>query len=353
MAEPAVAVYALDVGQGDCSFVVSANPADGVVLFDCNDPYVAERFVTDHKIRRIHAVIVSHLDLDHIRGILPFLKWFLSDERRTVDSVYVAPDRDTTLKQAAELFDAVLKWSDEGKFTLHRPEREEVQKMVLAAPGWTAEIVLPRYEARIATQLAGDTQPNHCSVALRVQCGTRAVLIGGDVPLVSWQRLESSLLPAVAFRCPHHGGKIHEGEPAWTEADLYDKVGPEVVLVSAGTNNRHGHPTDRHVAGIGPSRRRLLCTQLTARCHDDVPGARSEMLRQASRVTYAPYRHRYTGGTSVARPPAEVPCAGSMSVELYEDGSVHYEPERDGWHERLLDRMLLATPMCRRSATTP
>src|SRR5690606_17966065 len=61
-------VYFLDVGQGDCSFILSGSGEEGV-LFDCADSDVAQKFATDKGLRELHAVVVSHLDLDHIRGM--------------------------------------------------------------------------------------------------------------------------------------------------------------------------------------------------------------------------------------------------------------------------------------------
>lgn len=346
---PAVAVYALDVGQGDCTFVVAGNPADGVVLFDCNDHYVAERFVVDHDIKTIQAVVVSHLDRDHIRGMLPFLRWFLNDPARRIEHVYVGLDRDrkTISKVAAELVDNLLAWREPHKLELHAPQREDAPRTIWSTPAWRTELVLPRYDDLLEVEMDGDDEPNRCSVALRIVCGTRSVLLGGDVPLVSWERLESAALETDAIRAPHHGGGIDEGAPTWDEATFYDRTKAETVVVSVGTQNGYGHPCDPHLRGIGAPKRRLVCTQLTPACHDDVQGIRGEMLRTASTVTYAPYRHRYGGGTRVARPREEVPCAGSIAIELFEDGTVRSEPPRAGWHDSLIDRLRLTHPRCR------
>lgn len=340
MADPAphVAVYALDVGQGDTSFVVANDPSDGVLLFDCNDTHVAERFVVDHGIETLHAVVISHLDQDHIRGMLPFLRGYLDHPRRRVEHVFVGTDRDrkSLSKIAYELLDGLFRLRDEHGFVLHAPHREASPRLVHATDHWQAELVLPRYGSVLQGEVEGD-DPNHFSVVLRITCGDRAVLIGGDAPLVSWEQLEPALLQADAIRSPHHGGGIREGSPSWTEADLYDRVGADTVVVSCGTHNPHGHPTDQHLAGIAPGTRRLLCTQLTPRCHEDLTSVRGEMLRGASRVAYA-YRHRGR---------KEVPCAGSILVELLDDGTVRVDPPREGWHDQLLDRMHLATPRCR------
>jgi hypothetical protein len=47
MGEP-LRVFFLDVGQGDCTFVVPPVAESAPILFDCADSYVAERFVAAH-----------------------------------------------------------------------------------------------------------------------------------------------------------------------------------------------------------------------------------------------------------------------------------------------------------------
>jgi beta-lactamase superfamily II metal-dependent hydrolase len=62
----------LDVGQGDCTIVVlpaAHGEEPSAIVFDCADAYVAERFVANHAIKRLRAVVASHLDIDHIRGV--------------------------------------------------------------------------------------------------------------------------------------------------------------------------------------------------------------------------------------------------------------------------------------------
>ena len=195
MADAAVAVYALDVGQGDCTFVVAREPRDGVVLFDCNDPYVAERFVVDHGIETLHAVVISHLDRDHIRGMLPFMRWFLSDAGRKIHHVYVGLDRDRKAvgQTAGELIDALLAWREPHGLLLHAPQREDTPRAVWEFGPWSAQLVLPRYDDLLEAEMVADDEPNRCSVVLRVVCGGQAVLVGGDAPLVCWERLEPSV----------------------------------------------------------------------------------------------------------------------------------------------------------------
>lgn len=92
-----------------------------VVLFDCNDAYVAERFTADHGIRHIAAVVVSHLDLDHVRGFLPFVRNFL-DGGGTIDSIHVGHDRPDLHQSGAELVARVIEWDRAGTVACPVPE---------------------------------------------------------------------------------------------------------------------------------------------------------------------------------------------------------------------------------------
>ena len=169
-----LAVYMLDVGQGDCSFVVPPADEGDPILFDCADPYVASRFVANHRITRLAAVVTSHLDRDHIRGILPFLKSFFSNGGR-VDRLLIGLDRvptsggDVTIRA---LIEQALEWMDtpphEG-FVVDDPRRFEDQPLRILGHGdWTIDAVLPTYAARLKAGLGGARDTNACSVVLRV-----------------------------------------------------------------------------------------------------------------------------------------------------------------------------------------
>lgn len=123
-------VYFLDVGQGDCSFIVP--PAGGAVLFDCNDAYVAERFVADHGINHLAAAVVSHLDVDHIRGVLPFLEGFLARGGK-VDEVYLGMDakpEERLNETCTALLDRAIAWERaEARALLTHPRVEAQDRL--------------------------------------------------------------------------------------------------------------------------------------------------------------------------------------------------------------------------------
>lgn len=343
-------VYFLDVGQGDCTFIIPPEGQGDPILFDCADWYVAARFVANHRITSLAAVVASHLDIDHVRGLLPFLRNHFAEGRRVERLVLgldrnPRPDRDKNLHA---LLEAALDWErhpPHDGFTLEPPFRTRAPLELAAGPDWKVQLVLPWYGTVTGALTARGHEPNHCSAVLRVERGGAAILVGGDAPLGSWERLEPGLRPAHVVRVPHHGGEIREHGEAWADfANLYDAVSAQLAVVSVGTSNGYEHPLSEHAqAARRAGACRLLCTQLTPRCHEQPVELRETALAHAALVEW-PYRHMAVPGHPRRRPPAEVPCAGSVAVWLTPGGAVRVEPRRDDAHARFLLRV--ARPMC-------
>jgi beta-lactamase superfamily II metal-dependent hydrolase len=345
-------VYFLDVGQGDCTLVVPPAGEGAPILFDCADAYVAQRFVANHGIRDLRAVVASHLDADHVRGLLPFLLTHFADGGRVERLVLFADRVPAPNKSGAlrELGAAALRWErapPHPGFVLKASHRDGDGPLLLAAgQDWRVELVLPWVGVASQTLVEGGDDPNACSAVLRVSRGSTSILIGGDAPLGSWEGLESDLRRARVIRIPHHGGEIRKGGAVWTRfEDLYGAVGADLSVVSVGTNNPYGHPFEAHAAAAHRAHRcRLLCTQMTPRCHDLPASVRGEALRQAGGVEW-PYRHRSAPGHATRRPPDEVPCAGTVVVWMDAAGLLEVEPAPGAEHDRLLRRV--DHPLCR------
>ena len=345
-------VFALDVGQGDCTFIIPPGDGNHAVLFDCHDSYVAERFVADHKLTCV-TVVISHLDRDHVVGIRPFLQWCLEEKGVVVDSVWIARDRVLKrgkAKNIRQLITYLTTEADRDGFRLRMPVRENQPKVIMGheKDDWSVELVLPWYRPYLAAGVTEPEEPNCVSVVLRARLRKQAVLIGGDAPLIAWESLEPPLRRAIAVRVPHHGGKIDEGSPTLTYGELYNSIEAGTAVVSVGTHNGFGHPLAGHVeAARRDSACRVVCTQLTPRCATDPQACRATTLAQASGVVY-PYRHRPSVGEPVRSSHGrrtEVPCAGSVAIWLDPDGTVAVEPGPDDpWHGRFV--RTLDTPLC-------
>ncbi len=339
-------IYCLDVGQGDCTILVPPEGEGDPILFDCADAYVAERFFANHGMKRLEAVIVSHLDIDHVRGVLPFLRQHF-EHGGEVGQLVIGLERSDPGTAATDLLDAALEWDRNPPhkgFRLLAPFRfSGASATISKGKGWRVDLVLPFYGGALGAQHDGD-DPNMASAVLRIERKGAVVLVGGDAPLGSWERLEEELRAAHTIRIPHHGGEIREGGEAWADfSDLYDAVRAEKAIISVGTNNTYGHPLKDHIqAARRGTQCRILCTQMTTRCHKKPVKVRADALRAASGIEY-PYRHHAQPGAPSPRPDTEVPCAGTVLVSINATGTVYIQP-RPKAHESVIE--LLDHPMC-------
>jgi len=350
-----LAVYFLDVGQGDCSFILPPKGQGDPILFDCRDSVVAERFVEDQRIQRLEAVVVSHLDRDHIAGLMEFLPNFIGDDPNRIGTLYLDLDRaasEAKKGEKGELLDWALDWAKK-KLCLGAPQRDdrEPKPLYKGANGWQVYIALPYFHRTLELRSEEAHAPNEFSVALRVERAGGSILIGADAPLSSWKRLEDReplLMKAGAIRMPHHGGHLAENmrreeleeEARW----LYQQINARVAVCSVGTGNPYQHPFPEHVrAAQRGGACQLLCTQLTKQCHPEeyLPKLRAKALDHASGAFYA--YHDHLGGQLA------VPCAGTILATIDSVGRVRVNPTGSSgrWHSKFVKKV--AHPLCRAS----
>lgn len=212
-------VYCLDVGQGDCTFVLPPDNAPAI-LFDCRDAHVAWMFANNHDppITHLSAIVFSHLNWDHIAGGEQFIKDFLT-EGGTIDQVFIDADRplsnDTGEAKGAKSFvDFVMARHAMGAFDLLPPRADPAQVDRLSTSrDWSVRIVGPTQRLELGVD-RGEFRnvPNVHSAVLRVAFGGKSINIGGDAPLASWAQISEGDRRANAFRIPHHGGRSTTGE---------------------------------------------------------------------------------------------------------------------------------------------
>ena len=350
---PRIELFALDVGQGDASLILLPD-SHAPILFDCADDWVVNQFMDNWGIRHLSAVIVSHLDRDHIGGMEGFLRNFTEAGGR-VAKVFLSEDRHVEEATpgailAKSLIDYVITEAETGRWAVYPVTVSDAP--IASGSGWSVRLLAPSQETRLALARSGQRAPNLLSGALRLEVGENAILVGGDAPLRTWASLPSADLRARVFRIPHHGGALTDGgvPEGWGPDRLYDSIGPDVAILSVGKG--HDHPNPDWISPVaGRHGCRLLCTQVTRRCEPTMGGQPSGLRASAIRSPHfaePPWRH-LDDRDRPRRDRYEIPCAGTVLAELSGNGEVRVLPQADGPHQRLVDGWL--SPLCRPART--
>ena len=209
----------LDVGQGDA--VLIQTPDGYEMLIDGGRDSSVLRELSKRRSffdRSIDVVVSTHPDLDHIAGLVDVLK------RYQVGTIIMTTNEGDS--GAAQAFSAAA-------------PNEDAQ-IVLADAGQT--IVLG---AHVVVQIFAPTgdesklESNTASIVTRVVYGDTSFMLTGDAPMEIEDYLVRTYgrqLDSDVLKLGHHGSKT-------STSDLWlDTITPQYAVVSAGIDNRYGHP---------------------------------------------------------------------------------------------------------------
>ncbi len=206
-------VTVMDVGQGQC---VLLQYSGRNVLVDCGGDYpekaadMAAKQLLSQGVFHLDGVVVSHYDKDHSGGV-PYLL-----TRVPADRLYLPkPEENETVKE-------------------HLIQNHKGDTVFLS------DMQILTIEEIPITLIAGDgdESDNESSICVLFQPENCDILITGDRGIAGERKLLSQLaLPKLELLVAgHHGAKQSTG------LELLQATRPAQVIISAGRNNRHGHP---------------------------------------------------------------------------------------------------------------
>lgn len=212
-------IYFLDVGQGDAIYVRTPGGRD--MLVDGGPSRSIVRSLSDvmpwHD-RRIDVVVETHPDADHIGGLPEIF------ERYRVGVL---------LEPGVESNNAI---DDE----LSRARDERGIDSVIARRGM--RVVFgdgARFDVLFPDTDVSRYETNAASIVGILRYGRTAVMLTGDSPKAIEDRLvalDGSALGSDILKAGHHGSRTSSG------AAFVRAVSPRYAVVSAGKDNRYGHP---------------------------------------------------------------------------------------------------------------
>lgn len=218
----------LDVGQGDCACIQKGR--ESCYLIDGGSSSVSKAgqyrilpFLKEQGIRKVDGIFLSHMDEDHINGILELLE--MTDKRETglkIKRILLSRSRETEetqqrIKEAGKKAGCEILYIGKG-------DRIKNGKLELTC-------LSPGHE---------DMESNEGSQVLLAEMEELSLLFTGDVE----GRGEEELLALCRernIRCDilkvaHHGSKNSTSE------EFLNTVSPRTAVISCGRNNLYGHP---------------------------------------------------------------------------------------------------------------
>ena len=218
-------VYALDVGQGDAILIVAPEGQQMLVDGgpDAETTLAAVSSLTPPGDRSLDVVAATHLDSDHVGGLLGVLDRYRAG--------VVLQGANAPQEAALRLqWETVLRDREHPVAAIHAGHRIQLGQKV------TLETLYPPPEELPARV---ENNANNGSLALRLDYGAVSFLLTGDIEVDAERHLAAvagDKLRADVLKVSHHGSRTST-TPAFLQA-----VNPQSAVISAGRNNRYGHP---------------------------------------------------------------------------------------------------------------
>jgi beta-lactamase superfamily II metal-dependent hydrolase len=221
-------VVVLDVGQGDSILVVT--PGGKTALVDAGEPgdgkiilAALKKYGVDH----IDLLVATHAHADHIGA---------ADE--VIKGVPVAHVLYSGVPNPTKNYQDFLKAIDEKKIDLIRAEPGQSFEL---GGGAVMRVLAPVQPLFTKEDLrSGGNEPNANSVVTRFDYGEFSMLLTGDAEeQTERERLIKSgaNIRATVLKVGHHGSKYATSE------DFLKRGEFKVAVISAGMDNRYGHPS--------------------------------------------------------------------------------------------------------------
>ncbi|MGC4836317.1 ComEC/Rec2 family competence protein [Micromonospora vinacea] len=308
--EANVEVLFLNVGQGDATLVVDHSTKEAL-LIDCpgGREHVVEQALNERGCK-LAIALITHWDLDHFGGIVGVLDQCEAKTLRFNHETLLAHGNQgrviATLRRLRDRRYNHIEFSDAR------------QGLVGTIGAVRFELLAPSYRQLLHAVSSFDR--NLASGVVLLDANGTRVLVGGDADGRVWSRIlsEGTQIRSDVLKWPHHGAMRHTERHA-DDQKLLQAVEPSLVIFSAGSDNRYGHPLPATVRLVAQHEIGVMCTQVTERCHSGLHGPNT-------------------------------PCAGTVSLILSPGGRVTRSPDSpqlesliNGW----------SRPLCRPATVGP
>lgn len=211
----------LDVGQGDATLITMSDQKQ--ILIDTSAESIITRKLSsqmNYFDKSIDLVISTHADQDHIGGLPDVIKKFQIDGH-----IYNFIDENSGLVKEINTLSEKHKIN---QINLHAGDR-----IILNETGnFYIDILWP-------TDKITNKDKNNNSIVTKIVLGDISFMLTGDVGVEVEKTLLTEFgesLKSQVLKLGHHGSKTS------TSPEFLEMVQPQFAIISAGKDNRYGHP---------------------------------------------------------------------------------------------------------------
>ena len=213
-------IWFLDVGQADSILIQNG---DANMLIDAGNNEDGKKLVSYFQslgIESFQYVIGTHAHEDHIGGMDDIIDNF------NIDTFYM-PDAITTTATFESVLDSL-----------------EAKNIAFQTP--TVDSTFELGDATIDVLYVGtdDTDLNNTSIVLKLTYGNTSILFMGDAEKEVETIIEKKDISADVLKVGHHGSNTSSSKT------FLEKVNPSYAIISVGTGNNYGHPSNTTIQNL-------------------------------------------------------------------------------------------------------
>ena len=217
--------------NGDCSLIIT--PKGKTILIDGggNDNYnigdnVLIPFLLKKGINTIDYIFISHMDSDHVKGILTVM------EKLTVKNVTIGIQYEKSTN-----YEEFIKIINIKKIRCRVVKKQDVLKI---ENNLYFDILWPDNNQFILENIL-----NNNSMVCKLNYKSFSMLFTGDIEEKAEQKILNeygscnnlNILKSTVLKVGHHGSKTSSSD------DFIKEVNPKYVFIGVGKNNKFGHPS--------------------------------------------------------------------------------------------------------------
>lgn len=240
--QPKLKVYFLNVGQGDAIYIRMPNGADMLIDGGPGRSVLRELGnVMPFFDRTIDVVVATHPDADHIGGLPEVFQKYKVN--------YFV---ESGLEGKTDL------WKE-----LEKRVGEENSERVVVKDGSKINFGNVKFEILAPAFITQDMETNDASIVGRLVYDESKFMLTGDAPIYVENKIVSDHLApelrADVLKAGHHGSKTSSGK------NFLAAVRPEYTVISAGKDNRYGHPHAEVIERLNVIKTKILRTDIVGR----------------------------------------------------------------------------------------